>query len=361
MIFVTVFLLLLLLSLSNFSLGNKKIYNIFLFFFGVIFVGLSTIREESGADYGEYEGMFKALSEDYYPFITEPVFSLGIFLIGKFTDNFHFFLFIVSLIAVSLKFRFIKIYSPYIIFSVLIYFCSNYITQDLGQIRQGLAMGFTFTALDFFIQKRFKSYYILSLLAIFTHYSAAVFLFVPLLNRINLNLFIKIGSWVFAFFIAILFKKYSSILYGLDSLLGAGYLLDKLSYIDNKEYNQQAGFGLGMFFRLIVLILASITLLDNKNKLSNKEYNNYSLLINLYYFGGFIYFLFSFIEIFSGRLSIYFTLMEIILLPFILKHSNQIFIKILLFILFLIFSFYSLIEAVFYSENNYLDPFKIIL
>lgn len=361
MIFVLVFLALLLISFFNFSLGNNKFFKILGFFVILFLITLCTIRNESGADFGSYKVIFETLSQEYYLTIMEPLFSSWVYIVGKISSNFNFFLFTIAAVSLFLKFNFIRKYSPYVIFSILIYITSNFITQDMGQIRQGVAIGFTLTALDFYFRKKYTYFYLLIAFTTLIHYTAIVFLLIPLISKINLKTTTRVVTWFVAFGIGLSLKSFAGLILQLEGLISDPYLATKLSYVTDDNFNQQASFGLGMLFRLLLMVFFANTLSKQKNILSKNDYNRNLIFLNIYYFGGFVYFILSFIEIYAGRISIYFTVVEIVLLPIYLKMSRDFLIKALILIFYLIFASTLLYSAVFLSKDNYLEPFKTIL
>lgn len=360
MIFLLIYIFILFTTFINLGVGNTKQMKYANTFLLLLFVFLASIRFESGADYTSYEEIFESTSEQFRPWLIEPLFSTLSFIIGIFSKNFNFFLFIIALISITLKFRFINKYSPYIILSTLIYFCGNYLSQDLGQIRQGLAIAFTFSALDKYLENNKKGFYLFTITASLIHYSAMIFILVPLIDKIHFNLLIKISTWVIAFLISFFFHPLNNVLFNLQNYILDPYLSTKFTYLSVNEYNQQVDFGMGMIFRLFLLIISSMTIEKNKSAIPEKYYKQSLTIINLYYFGGLIYFLTG-IGIYAGRLSIYFTLIEVILIPLTLKITRDKLLKFILLFVYIIFSITIIKSLVFDSTVTYLNPFKTIL
>lgn len=359
MIFILIAFILVFFTFFNINSQNKTFFRNLLYFFLFLFIFLAGIRNYSGADFDSYQEIFYITSSEYNLFFIEPLFGFLNFLISKISLNYNFYLFIIATISLTLKFNFIRNYSPYIFLSILILYCGNYIVQDMGQIRQGLAIGVTFISFKFLIDRKYIYFYFIVLLASLIHYSAIILCIAPFLVNLNINLFKAVGGWFLSFIVGFYLKRYSSTFMGLESFFSNEYAANKFSYIEDKDFNSQVGFSIGMIIRLIVLILA---ININYSKIKTQiELNIYKTITNIYFSGGVVYFIFGFVEIYAARLSLYFTIYEILLIPLILKYHKKTWIFYFMIIIIIAFFIFNLYNYVFEVKTSFLQPFKTIL
>lgn len=359
MIFILIAVILVFISFLNVTSESKSFYYKFSYVFLLLFIFLASIRNYSGADFDSYQEIFYITSSKYDLFFIEPLFGLLGFLVSRISLNFNLYLFIIASISIILKFRFIRNYSPYVFLSILVFYCGNYVVQDMGQIRQGLAIGITFLSFKYLLERKYLYFYLIVLTASLLHYSAMIFFLAPLLVNFNISFYKAIGGWFLSFALGFYLKSFSGSFLGLESLFSNEYAATKFSYIEDKDYNAQVGFSVGMILRLILLILA---LNINYSKIRNEvEVNVCKMVTNLYFFGGIVYFIFGFVEFYASRLSLYFTIYEILLVPLVLKYHKKTFMFYVVFTMIVVFFLFNLYNYVFEVKTSFLEPFKTIL
>lgn len=119
----------------------------------------------------------EVFSNDYLNRVgLEPGFRILIFLVSRFSKDFHFFCFIVALLIESAAYLFcVKMYKKnfsnyswllFLSFNVLLY------GRFLNQMRQGLGISIVFLAVSYLVEKRYIKYVVLGLIAGTIHYSA---------------------------------------------------------------------------------------------------------------------------------------------------------------------------------------------
>jgi len=318
----------------------------------ILFAGL---RFETGPDYGSYKAIFDITGNEFKPDYGEPLFAILGYVIGLFTKNFNALLFVVACTAVSLKFYFLKRYSKYLFVSLLLYYVTNYLSQDFGQIRQGLAIAICMIALhNLFLQNR-KKFTFLVLLAAMFHFSAIIFLLALLVERINFTWQKMLVIWVACLVLSNALSFLSGYIMLLD-VAGQGRVIgDKLSYLTSEQYGNKIPINLGMFFKMAILIIS---------KRFEVKYPSIipkiGVFINLYFIGGCIFFLFSFVEIYAGRLSIYFLIFELVLIPYIISCCKETVFKILAFSLVWIYAAYLLYQQFYVIKGTFLLPYQDI-
>lgn len=154
------------------------------------FVDVSTIT-----DLPTYVEAFKVFSE--YPLVDslffintgfkmEPGWILFCRLLSLINENSSILLIVTSLIIVSSYVRTIKHYSPMPWFSVYVFLCLFFI-QSLFVLRQYTAMSLCLISLPYIINRNFKFFFCLTLLACLIHYSAIVFIPLYFLYNYKIN------------------------------------------------------------------------------------------------------------------------------------------------------------------------------
>ncbi|MEI3460836.1 MAG: EpsG family protein [Bacteroides eggerthii] len=163
-----------------------------LFFFEFLFLALlGGLRKNVGVDYINYEELFHRSDELYK--MKESGFIWLVEVFNSLHLPFAVFCSLFAFLSVWLAFRFILKHSPYVFFSVLMYFSlGNYYFSTFNAMRQALATVIFLNLLSFIEEKKFWKYTVILLLtAYFVH--ATVLLLIPLyfFLRKDWNIFYK--------------------------------------------------------------------------------------------------------------------------------------------------------------------------
>ncbi len=160
----------------------------FEFFFLML---LGALRKNVGVDYVNYEELFHRSDELYK--MKESGFIWLVEVFNSLHLSFVVFCSLFAFLSVWLAFRFILKHSPYVFFSVLMYFSlGNYYFSTFNAMRQALATVIFLNLLSFIEEKKFWKYTVILLLtAYFVH--ATVLLLIPLyfFLRKDWNIFYK--------------------------------------------------------------------------------------------------------------------------------------------------------------------------
>lgn len=354
MIYSLVYSLILLLFVIEYLTNFRKYNFLYSQIFFLVFVGLLLFvgfRYEIGPDWDSYHEMFSFLTFDnFLAYAFEYGFSFLI-VSTKFVNNsFSFFIFIVAFLALLLKFLFIKKYSPYIFLSILIYLAIQLIDRDFGQIRQGLALGITIWGYHFAIQKKPIHFLVIAILAFSVHYTAIIFFFAYPLCQIRISLLQTILLLVGAIIIGFFFTKFIAMI--LHSFSGHRLIANKIEvYLASKDFGFKLGLLIGHMLKIGILILFHYL---------RKKHEDLNPLFNLYLAGLLILFIFNSIAIFAGRFALYFFTYEIIILPYMIKYTDNRWLRSLLTVYVLAYvtriyfpSIYEY-EMYFFPYNNYI-------
>ena len=169
---------------SKIVTNNKKSisYVIFILILATLVAGLRNISV--GADTSSYvDSYFKPIFS--YGFLhdksTEFILDVIAWFASLFSHKYTVFLFLVSLITISLFLKFIFDNSNNVFLSVVIFLGMFYV-QSLNLMREWLAIGFGLNAYTMFSRKKYISSLLFLLLAFFTHSSSLCLVVIPFLR-----------------------------------------------------------------------------------------------------------------------------------------------------------------------------------
>lgn len=279
----------------------------------LIIVLISLLRFDVGWDYKVY---YQAVAgNDIYAIRRFEPLSQLFFQIAFIIQipQFVFILFGVPTYALILTT--IRHQSKNIGFSILLYFCFFYL-ESLGFIRQALAVAICFYAIKYIQTRRFLPFFICTIIAVLFHYSAVLYLCAyPLYGRVKLNQLI----W----FLPLLFVVREIVFILLDSIGLYTFYLEEL-------YTMKGGSLIRFFY---IFLFFSLFLFKRK-QLSDSE-NYYFFMIGLAL--SFPFLLGSHLGV---RLSSYFYIYYILLIPNIVDKAKVRFAYTLTALAFLLFTLF---------------------
>lgn len=174
-IYIVVLLILFVFSILNIYIRRKisDVRRIYIFEFIVLSL-LAGLRKDVGMDYQAYKELF-GMSSNLYD-MHEGGFIWLIEAFNYIGLPFEVFSFVIAFSTVLLAFRFIVKRSPYILFSILLYFAlGNYYFATFNLVRQTLATVIFLNLLELVEKRRFWKYtFILLLTAYFIHATAVI-------------------------------------------------------------------------------------------------------------------------------------------------------------------------------------------
>lgn len=232
------------------------------------------------------------------------------FIINRFLRGEVQYIFVIyALIGVSLKLKILRALSPLFILSILVYLSNFILQQDLTAIRAGAASTFILLSLIPLKNRNFFVFTLFIFSATLFHYSAFVALLLWFLSYKSMHkiyyLIVPIG------FLLYIFTSH----YTISNQIPILYFQNKLeAYLQSQEQGNQEINVLNAF--LFIKCLIYYFLLYNSKKLI--AYNLYfPILIKMYGWSIFIFLSFSFIPVLSFRISDFFGISEILLIPLI--------------------------------------------
>jgi len=352
-IYYSIFCILLILTIIDFY-NIKRYQAIFiLFLIGIALILFSGLRYDTGFDYFNYKNNFILFKKGQGIFNKsfEPGFSLLVIILNKLRANYQWVLIISAILAVTLKLAFIKKYSPYIFLSVLLYYSRVYLFNDLGQIRQGIALGIILWSLVYLLERRFIKFTLVVLLASLFHVSALIFF--PVYFLVN-HKFNKIYLFIILIISYLLGNiDFKNILSDLLSSL-PWFISGKLSYYLSIE--NRIGLTFSALFRILIVILYMFV---EKDIQCDNSFKN--TVFNLYYVGVIFYLSLNSLPQLAGRGSNYYQEFEILLIPLIITGFKKAYYFKFAFVLFICFySLWGLYTTTHYDIHSYI-PYKSIL
>jgi hypothetical protein len=194
MIYLLIFIYLLILSFA-YEIGNlKKGKNFNKFFLFLILVGLAGFRYRVGGD-----TYFYMLYYDYLPNLSQ-IFSidLGItkfqplwLLLNAFSRSispeFYVFQILHATIINSIIFYFFNKNTRYFFTAILMYYLGFYGYFNFEILRESLAICIFLLSINYFVERKWAKYYLLSVVAFGFHFSAIILFVLPFLKRIPIT------------------------------------------------------------------------------------------------------------------------------------------------------------------------------
>jgi hypothetical protein len=210
----------------------------------------------------------------------------------------HYFVFIgfFSCLSLSIKYKTIKMFSPYFTISVLVY-CAVGFMNDMGQIRSAIAGWICLFSVIFVYKHQKLRFFVTIYVAILFHTSAIVgfiIYFLPYIGKRRLMMF----SLVLAVVIAVFGGSGTDIVTKVGVIFGLDKSFRIIRYMDSVYATGFRLFG-GTFLNF--LILSCLMLLYYKQLISKWKYN--SVLIPMYIYGTVLSFLSYDYGIISARIK----------------------------------------------------------
>ena len=192
--------------IASFFLNEKEKSKPNLLVLSLIFISMvliCTFRSTEMADAQNYIDNF------YYPNVGER-FEFGYLLIRDLakilSNNYRVLFFLVSVIALFLKFKAILKISPYVYGSLLIYLSYFFILHDMIQIRAGIAAGFILFSIKYIVERNLKKFIIFTCIACCFHISSLVVFLLWFVSKIKYSKLIWISIIPLSYVLVVFFN-----------------------------------------------------------------------------------------------------------------------------------------------------------
>jgi len=231
-----------------------------------------------------------------------------------FGGNEQTFFLIFAILGVSLKLIAIRKYSLLPLLSIFTYICMYFILHEMTQIRAGVATAIFSFAIEDIKNKNLKSYLFKTILAMLFHYSAILMLIVYFINPNKLNRKLFFFFPIIGAFIAIFKHQSLSIFSSLTSILPV-FIGSKIDlYILLLDDGKFSDINLFNFLYLSLIFIYYFSLLNYKRMKS--EYD--IIFIKILGIALFMFYFLSFLPVLAFRVSEFFEVVLIFLIPHIL-------------------------------------------
>ncbi|WP_099293609.1 EpsG family protein [Butyricimonas sp. Marseille-P3923] len=288
---------------------------LFLFFVILCFFAAMNVGDQ---DHANYELAFREsidanvldkqslIGKEIY--FMEPGYRLLNKLISFFTHQSFFIFAITAFVTLLLNFKVYKKYSPYFLFSVLLYYGHIYLVREMIQIRFGIASAICLYSISFIVQKRWKIFVLLVGIAAMFHTIAWVFLLMYPFYWLKMNR----NNYAWMLIVCLCFAWFFPIGRMLSYLPDISIFYKIKLYVDSQQFNQT----LGVISNPVVLksIIVSVVGIYFYSVLS-EEYAFFRLLFAIYIFGACWLLVFNDFSIVAGRVATLFTSSEVIIVP----------------------------------------------
>lgn len=284
-------------------------------FFAVIifFCGL-----RSGiADTGTYIHMFKEYPSAVSQIDWEDVNKdKGFYLISVvfkhlISTDFHGWLFLIALISGLATMYALKKYSSNFGFSCYLFIASTMFTYLINGMRQYICVSIMFACTGLIIERKFWKYICIVLLLSTIH--ASVLIFIPVYFIVNVR------PWSPRMFLIVIASGIVAV--GFDKLLPAfGNMLEETQYAGYVTYIANEGVGSNVL-RLVIAAIPCILAFIGRYIIEERENTLINVAINMSVINLCLYFIATFSSgMVIGRLTIYFDIFNLLLLPWLLKY-----------------------------------------
>lgn len=301
---------------------DKKIYKFELLILWLLLI----FRYGQGSDYFSYMDIFYSMdSLDKAIFNPEHVHGeIGYrFLCYMMKGNFQLFVALLATYSILMFKRFIEKYSSNYCLSLLLFYPTIYLSYCFSSLRQIIVLStFVGIMLELLLNKKYINYYILCIILSLFHTSALMLIIVPVVFKLSLR-----NMYVYAGIISIAFLILYNTGFGKDIMANIPIIGAGIKYYYNNDASLMA-----LLERVFMLILVSILYLTNPNKLNCK------VTMALYVFGTGMYIALSSSALTASRMTVYFKILEVVIIPVLLEKKSCLRQLIILFIvLFVIF------------------------
>jgi hypothetical protein len=282
------------------------------------FVLMGSLRWHTGNDWKPYYNFFTTFTTDnpYFLIAMEPGFTQFVKFLRFFSNNFTFYLTVLSILTIGIKAVFFYEYAGAVFLAAILYWGTN--LSDIIAVRQSLAISLCLLSTHFIILKKPWYFVIMVFIAAQIHITSYIFLFSYFVYHARWSVGYKIFFLLLSLAVGSLNVSQNLLQIVVDytpSGIGLDRLNDKAqSYMESgNEVNY--GNNLSKTQRLIAAIFKRAILLPIffyfQEKLTIYE-DKYKGFLNLYTFGNILFFLvIDFLTL--QRIASYFYIFEILL------------------------------------------------
>lgn len=303
--------------------------DVFAYLMYALLLVTAVLRIDTGADYATYIEMHDRVGKsdltDIVTF-TEPLYFLLLKFIYFFSDDYWVMFAVVAFIIYTVLFLAIKKLSIDPALSIILYVVTSYYFVSINQLRQSVSLVIFLYSITYIINAKPGKYFLLNLIGVGIHYSAAIVLLLYPFYKINFSkkklVIIYLASILLSIFIERAFVNYLSTL----DLFYA-------QYFDMEEYMEKNYLALGK------VIIPNLILIFSLIKF--KEFSKSEYVIFLIYFTSIIYYNIFFGKHIFIRPGMYFEIVTILYIPIFIKKFFDITMGIIVETILLVYYFFA--------------------
>lgn len=338
-------------GLERYSHKTWTNIRVILCLFTVFFIAFAGLRWEVGIDFYTYLNAYNNLISGKTDNI-EWTFKILSLIVPSLTFIFIFYAFFSVLLTVKV----IKDNSQFIFLSLLLFFSNVFLRYDMGIMRQGLALAVTMWALKYAIKRKFFKFIICIFIAVLFHRSAIIF--IPAYFIVNIR-FSNSAIIIITLVCMILgitdFWKYAVKIVAYLHLPGMDKYLGHLNNSNYINYSLRA-----TDISMLAFLFLFMFIIDRKDAKIGKMNR---ALLNLYFTGVCIYYLFRPYTTLSDRGSYYYCIYEVLLLPLLLKYVDNKWLRAIVLLAVCLYSFNKVNFFVNYESTSFMNapyvPYKL--
>lgn len=247
------------------------------------------------------------------------------YILSRFSNNYHLGLFFYSFIAISCVYfamkKLNKLYRISIWPGMLCYFFALY-NFSLNGMKQSIAIAIVFLAITFLIEKNYKAYLILSMIAYFFHGSALITIPILFLYLILRDSKVKISSRklygvLFALVMMLIIAVYLRSITNTLSQIGLTRS-EYMFYLKGGQFTQNNGIDIWTSGLLFIFLFIDLIFYKKSNVLISD--NTFFVFLMLL---GFMTSIATIIASYLGRINLYFTMINIAYQLILVSHFDS--------------------------------------
>lgn len=279
-----------------------------------LLIGLRGSNDEYSRFYIYVPDIYELIKNGHYHLYEAPLFTIISSLLQSLHLNSQFILLIFALGSVSITAFYFQKFSKYYFIAFVIYLVNFVSINELAQVKQGFASALYLVIIYKLCEnKKFSLMsYFFSSMAHFVALISFVSIYLTKLYRLKTYLFLILAAlFIYAFDIFGYFYLF---------IINLPYVPHKIAVYQDSIYNYDQG--LLRFKILNVLVVISLFLFIIYKNGNNLQLKYFPILFNSYFLGALILISLSTSAVFANRLSIFFFIVEPILISYLLYFTQ---------------------------------------
>lgn len=313
-IYLSVFILLIVLALSELLLKNEKI----IFISSSLLALMAGLRFHTGYDFQSYEKFYREvdqISEVINGSIdAEPGYLLLNYIFSSVGLNFYYFILIFSVFSIGLLAYFLSKYTKYPTIFLLYYYVRFFLVRDMGQIRSAIACIILLYAIPYILKKEPMKFFIIVFVASLFHISAWFFVIAYLFNNKFKKITLKSIS------LMVLACSFIGVIVQIPKLYIWAVPDRYISYFTNPVYTQGKWIMNPILWMQIGILIGSILCYHSNNK---EEKTMFEGALKIYLVSSLILLAAGNLGTVGGRISTLFATTEILIVPYLFMNFTK--------------------------------------